>query len=520
MSSNLKRLNEIVSVIRKYHLIKHNNPVSMREALEELGPTFIKIGQIMSSRPDLVPEEYCLELKKLRSQVKPMTYGEIIDILNREYDNKTFEIFKSIEEVPIGSASIAQTHKAILIDDTSVVIKIERPNVGLLMEQDIKVLKKAIKILNIDRLFSNIININDFLDEMYSTALEEMDFLVEARHMKEFSIYNKDIKYLKSVKVYDEYSTKYALVMEYIGGCNINDIESLKKNGYDITEISEKLADNYIKQAIDDGYFHADPHSDNIKIENGKIVYLDYGMMGKISLRYRNLLERCLISISNNDYNDVASILKTIDTNSNSNYVDQMHLKNDIKIVLDKNVTSELSDINVKDFAADMFSMLNRHKITLPRDITMLIRGIVVIAGLLEEINPKISLMVVLKNHIDVSKSINKETITKYLVKSAKSGADLMLIPNEALTILRGINSGDLRFNVEMTDSNGQINRMEKLFHLAIITTIDVALLISISLMCRGDNNHPILFNFYILGAILCTGYLIIKLISAKFKRK
>ena len=197
-----------------------------------------------------------------------------------------------------------------------------------------------------------------------------------------------------------------------------------------------------------------------------------------------------------------------------------MHLKNDIKIVLDKNVTSELSDINVKDFAADMFSMLNRHKITLPRDITMLIRGIVVIAGLLEEINPKISLMVVLKNHIDASKSINKETITKYLVKSAKSGADLMLIPNEALTILRGINSGDLRFNVEMTDSNGQINRMEKLFHLAIITTIDVALLISISLMCRRENNHPILFNFYILGAILCTGYLIIKLISARIKRK
>ena len=196
-----------------------------------------------------------------------------------------------------------------------------------------------------------------------------------------------------------------------------------------------------------------------------------------------------------------------------------MHLKNDIKIVLDKNVTREISDINIKDFAADMFLMLNRHKITLPKDITMLIRGIVVIAGLLEEINPNISLMVVLKNHIDVSKSINKETITKYLVKSAKSGADLMLIPNEALTILRGINSGDLRFNVEMTDSNGQINRMEKLFHLAIITTIDVALLISISLMCR-ENNHPIIFNFYILGAILCTGYLIIKLISARLKRK
>ena len=518
MSGNLKRLNEIVGVIRKYHLIKNNNPISMREALEELGPTFIKIGQIMSSRPDLVPAEYCNELKKLRSQVKPMTYGEVIDILNREYDNKTFEIFKSIDETPIGSASIAQTHKAVLNNGDIVVIKIERPNVEVLMEQDIKVLKKAIKMLNIDKLFSNIININDFLDEMYATAKEEMDFTIEAHHMKEFSAYNKDIKYLKSVKVYDEYSTRYTLVMEYIGGSNINDITYLNKCGYDINEISEKLADNYVKQAIDDGFFHADPHSDNIKIEDGKIVYLDYGMMGKISVRYRNLLERCLISISNNDYNEVANILKAIDTNAN--YIDQMHLKNDIKLVLDKNLTSELSDISIKDFAADMFMMLNRHKITLPRDITMLIRGIVVIAGLLEEINPKISLMVVLKNHVDISKTINKDSVDKYLIKSLKSGADLMLIPNETLTLLKGINTGDLRFNVEMTDSNGQINRMEKLFHLAIITTIDVALIISISLMCSSSAKHPILFNIYILAAVVCTVWLLFKLVSSKLKRK
>ena len=285
-----------------------------------------------------------------------------------------------------------------------------------------------------------------------------------------------------------------------------------------ILMISEKLADNYVKQAIDDGFFHADPHSDNIKIEDGKIVYLDYGMMGKISVRYRNLLERCLISISNNDYNEVANILKAIDTNAS--YIDQMHLKNDIKLVLDKNMTAEISDINIKDFAADMFMMLNRHKITLPRDITMLIRGIVVIAGLLEEINPKISLMVVLKNHVDISKTINKDSVDKYLIKSLKSGADLMLIPNETLTLLKGINTGDLRFNVEMTDSNGQINRMEKLFHLAIITTIDVALIISISLMCSSSAKHPILFNLYILAAVVCTVWLLLKLLSSKLKRK
>ena len=516
--SKIKRLNEIVRIIRKYHLIKHSTPESMRDALEELGPTFIKIGQIMSSRPDLVPKIYCDELKKLRSQVKPMTYGEIIDILNKEYAGDVDKIFLSIEEKPIGSASIAQTHKAVLRNNENVVIKIQRPNVQDLMAEDITVLKSAIKLLHVDSIFSNIIDINAFLDEMYATALEEMDFIIESKHMKKFADYNKSINYLKQVKVYNEYCTKNVLVMEYIGGCNINDITYLNENGYDIDEISEKLADNYVKQAIDDGYFHADPHSDNIKIENGKIVFLDYGMMGTINVRYRNLLEKCLIAIANNDYNEVANVLKAIDTNSS--YVDQMQLKNDIKKVLDKNKTAELADINVKDFAADMFLMLNRHKITLPRDITMLIRGIVVLAGLLEEINPKLSLMIVLKNHVDISKSLNANTIKKYLLKSAKSGANLMLIPNEALTMLKGINAGDLRFNVEMTDSNGQINRMEKLFHLAIITILDVALLIGISLMCMSNQNHPIIFSSYLIGSLICTIWLFIKLLISRVKRK
>ena len=168
--SKIKRLNEIISVIRKYHLVKHANPISIREALEELGPTFIKIGQIMSSRPDLVPKEYCDELKKLRSQVKPMTYGEVMDILNVEFNDEVDNIFLSIDEVPIGSASIAQTHRAVLSNGDNVVIKVQRPHVQELMAEDISVLKSAVKLLHIDSLFSNIIDINAFLDEMYATA--------------------------------------------------------------------------------------------------------------------------------------------------------------------------------------------------------------------------------------------------------------------------------------------------------------------------------------------------------------
>lgn len=510
-----KRLSDIIRVIQKYHLVKEATPERLRQALEELGPTFIKIGQIMSSRPDLVPKEYCEELKKLRSKVKPMDFSLVTEILNREYDGRTKEIFTSIEEIPIGSASIAQTHRATLKDGTNVVIKIEREHVYETMTQDIKLLKSVVRHLHLDKIFSSVLDIDSFLDEMYQTALEEMDFLMEAKHMREFANNQKGIQYLKTIRVFDEYCTRNALVMEYIGGYHINDLENLKSAGYDIKEISEKLAFNYIKQALDDGFFHADPHSDNIKIENGKIVFLDFGMMGRLTQHNRKLLDACIQAIVANEYSEVGHILTVMNTN---NYpIDHMHLNNDIKRVLDKNKTAEIANIDIKSFALDLFSMLNDNKIILPKDITMLLRGIVVIAGLLEEIDPSVSLMQVLQTHFDPGDIITFDKLKKYATTVARSGADLMIIPKEALTLLKGINTGELRFNVEMTDSTGQIARMEKLFHLGIVTVLDVALIIGIPFI---SEENQLLFIFYSVAAFIATTWLFVKMFLSRMRRK
>ena len=279
----------------------------------------------------------------------------------------------------------------------------------------------------------------EFLGALGETALEEMDFLMEARHMKEFANNQKEVRYIKPIRVYDEYCTRNALVMEYIGGYNINQLDSLKKDGYDIKEISEKLAYNYIKQALDDGFFHADPHSDNIKIDDGKIVFLDFGMMGRLTHHNRKLLDACIRAIVSNEYSEVGHILTVMNTN---NYpIDHMRLNNDIKRVLDKNKTAEIANIDIKGFALDMFSMLNDNKIILPRDITMLLRGIIVIAGLLEEIDPTVSLMQVLQTYFDPKDMFTKDKLKDYASTVVRSGADLMVIPKEALTLLKGINS-------------------------------------------------------------------------------
>ena len=331
MLSGKERLLEIVRIIKKYDLIKHATPQNLRLAIEEAGPTFIKLGQILASRDDVIPKEYCDELSHLRNQVKPMPYEKVLEILDREYDGKTSEIFSSIEEVPIGSASIAEVHKAVLTNGQEVVIKIQRDNIYELMAMDVRLLKKIIDILQIDKIFNSVFNFKDIIDEMFETAKEEMNFLIEASHTEEFYEKNKDILYIRSPKVYREYTTSKSLVMEYMDGIRINDFATLEKHGYDRDEIGKKLAANYIKQALDDGYFHADPHVENLKIKDGKIIYLDFGMMGRLSKRDRELLSKCIIAIINDDVTEVSHILLAFGKTRGN--IDHMTLKNDIILI-------------------------------------------------------------------------------------------------------------------------------------------------------------------------------------------
>ena len=518
MKNSPSRLSEIIAVIKKYRLTKDITPENVRLALEELGPTFVKMGQILSSRDDLIPKEFCNEFQKLKHSVKPMPYETVEEILTREYDCPPSEIYQEINKIPVGSASIAQVHKAVLKTGEVVAIKVRRENIEELMERDARLLKKVISLLHLNKIFGDIINLTQVIDEMYDRAKEEMNFHTEKNHIEEFRENNKELVYLKPLKVFNKYSTNNILVMEYIDGFNISDTEELKKAGYDMDEIAEKLAHNYLKQAIDDGFYHADPHSDNIKVVEGKIAYLDFGMMGRLSKRNRNLLEKCIIAIVKNDINEVAHILTLLDTSNNT--PDYMQLKNDIRKVLDKNKTTEIINIDIKEFVTEMFILLRQNEITLPKEITMLIRGIVVLEGTLEKISPNINLINVLEKKVEPQDVLlDKEKVSSFTLSTVKSGANLLLLPSEALTTLKGINNGELRFNIELTDSKHQIDRIEKIVHLVIVSALDVAFIIGTSQIVKAENTLPFIFYLYLFGAIICTLWLLYKLIISKFKK-
>jgi len=522
--SGKQRLFNILSILKKHDVFSGIDPIKLREILEDLGPTYIKIGQILSNRPDMLPQEYIDSLSELRSNVNPMSYQEILEILREEYDNKLFQLFLSIDRNPLGSASIAQVHKAILKDGSEVVIKVQRRNIKETMVADIRVLKKALRLLHVQSLFKNIISFDDVLDELLATTLEEMNFLVEASHIDEFYTVNKELKYIKEPKVYKNLTTEKVLVMEYIDGININESKALIDSGYDLEEIGHKLADNYIYQAIDIGYFHAEPHPNNIIISNGKIGYIDFGMMGRLNARNKELLKRCIIAIFNNNIKEVEHNLLVIgEAKGNINHTKLCH---DLELILDKNKSMGIKDINITKFANDLLNLLSSNNITLPKDITMLVRGIVVLEGTLETVSPNISLLQVFESrvkNVSLKTIFNKENLGKEFGLFLNSLGSLNRIPSDLHTFLKSIGRGEAKFNIEVTDSNKFLDRFEKMIHRIVVCILDVAFILGAALMVSNGiatSDQRFLFYLYVAVGFIFTVWLFIKMYLDKLNRK
>lgn len=533
MSNNLEitqqisgkdRLFEIIGILKKYNILDGINPVKLREILEELGPTFIKIGQILSNRPDILSKDYIDELSKLRNEVNPISYQEVLDILNEEFDKKLFQIFLSIEREPLGSASIAQVHRAVLKDGTDVVVKVQRKNIKEIMVTDIKVLRKALKMLHVEKILQNIVSFDEILDELLNTTLEEMNFLIEADHINEFYDANKEVKYIKVPKVIKKLTTEKVLVMEYICGLNIMQTSELLSAGYDLNEIGSKLADNFIYQALDIGYFHADPHPNNIIITDGKIGYVDYGMMGRLNSRNKELLKQCMVAIFNNEIREVERILLILCDSKGD--IDHNKLCKDLELILDKNKTVGIKDINITKFASELIDILGRNGIKIPKDITMLVRGIVVLEGTLEVVSPDINLMQVFESKVkqgSLKNLLSEENIIKEAGHFMTSLGSLNRLPYDLHTFFKSTTRGDTKFNIEIADSNKYLDRFEKMIHRIVVCILDVAFIVGAALMVSNGietNEQKFLFYLFFVVGLLLTIWLFIKMYIDKLNRK
>ncbi|MFQ8599611.1 MAG: AarF/ABC1/UbiB kinase family protein [Oscillospiraceae bacterium] len=221
--------------------------------------------------------------------MRPMPFDEVKKVVEDEYGEALSAVFAAFDPEPLGAASIAQAHAARLQNGRRVVVKVQRPGVYATMEQDIALLHKAAGLLGFTAL-GEVVDLNMVLDEMWSVAQQEMDFLTEAQNADAFRQFNREVAYVDCPLIEHAHTTERVLVMEYIDGIAIDDTYTLASEEYDLDEIGLKLADNYVKQIIEDGFFHADPHPGNLQIRDGKIVWIDLGMMGRLSPRDKTLL--------------------------------------------------------------------------------------------------------------------------------------------------------------------------------------------------------------------------------------
>ena len=360
---NRERLGEITAVLRKHHITRGVTPGKLRAILEELGPTYVKLGQIMSLHSDVLPQRYCDELMKLTSEVTPMPFETVEEVINRSYREDWHNIFSSIEKETLGSASIAQVHRAKLLDGTDVIVKVERKGIYDIMARDIGLLKRAVNLLPPVGGFKNVVDLEMVLDELWATAQEEMDFLKEAANMEEFTRNQQGIRYIRCPKLYHEYTTSRVLVMEYIGGCPVDDRKSLQAEGYDLGEIGRKLVNNYVKQVMDDGFFHADPHPGNVKVMDGKIVWIDMGMMGRLTNRDRNLMARAVRAIA---VGDIAVLEATIlELGDIQGKIDSGKLYGELRNLMDRYGNASMGSIDAVEFFKDTMEIMKNNSIKL-----------------------------------------------------------------------------------------------------------------------------------------------------------
>ena len=290
----IKRLGQITRIVEQFDVLHGLTPVKMRLMFEALGPTFVKVGQILSMRSEILPQSFCDELAKLRADADPMPYSTVLDVLAAEYGRPADEVFAHIDPKPLGSASLAQVHRATLKTGEDVAIKVQRPGVRETMAQDVSIMRSIAKAATKVIRTSQIVDLKGVVEELWDTFESETDFLIEARNLTEFKRFSVRFKYMDCPTVYAELCTEHVVVMEYIDGISVSHPGQLIDAGYDLKEIGTKLVDNYATQILDDGFFHADPHPGNILIRGGQIVLIDLGMTGRLDQRTRTVLKEMI----------------------------------------------------------------------------------------------------------------------------------------------------------------------------------------------------------------------------------
>ncbi len=438
----------------------------IRCMLEELGPAFIKLGQLLSIRSDLLPDEIIKELELLQDQVPQVPVKEIKAKIEQDFGRPAEEVFDYFNEQCVAAASIGQVYEAVLLTGESVMVKVQRPGIKEIVDTDLAILKDLSRAIEQRYEWAQYYNVTEIVDELSESIRRELDYLEEARNTETVQMQFADCEQIKVPEIYDDYTTSHILTMEKIDGVKVNELHNMVASREEKRQIAELLVSSFITQILKEGFFHGDPHPGNILYvpEKKQLVFIDFGQVGRLSAGMRYDSADMMMGIMQDEPEKIVkSIFRMAYVPSD---VDEKHFHDEVEWISKQLSRSNGGNINLGLVVKDLFAAAQEHRIILPKEMTMMGKALITIDGIISDIDPELDMISLARPYGEqlMRERYDPAKIGKRLWSQAENLSDTLTnIPSQVEDVLDQASKGDLKFEISLSEINRILNKFDRI---------------------------------------------------------
>jgi ubiquinone biosynthesis protein len=483
----------------------HDRAQRLRLVFEDLGPTFVKLGQLLSTRPDLLPESYITELTRLRDDVRPFPYEQVEQILVEEFGRPVSEVFASVDPIPVASASISQVHRAVLPDGRTAALKVRRPDIVKLVQADLDIIRNLAQLMQRRLPMLAPYRPIAVAHEFERTLKRELDFSAERRTMQRCHVQFANDPTAHIPLVFEEFSSQRVIAMEFIQGVSIDDLAGIRALGAEPAAVAVTGARILLKQIFELGFFHADPHPGNLRVlPGGVIAPLDYGMFGSLDGKTRERIADLLIGLISQDTDRVLRALEALDVRGES--PDPKAYHRDLSELVASYSELTLDTIELGPLLRELIGFVRSHHLHLPPALILLVRALVTIEGVGRRLDP----------HFDIARQLEpflrKLAARRFhpyrlMSQTVRTAEDLRriatLLPDLLSQSLDSIKRGEMRVHFDLQGFGRLVRQLTRASNTLAVSLIISGLFVSSALVLRAGP-APLAYTGFIAGATLC----------------